>query len=81
MKKIIKVEASELAKYRREIKAATALERRAKARREQWGLPEASAETVGEYILADGNGQPVAVYTVAARKGYVVKDGFSGRLS
>lgn len=79
--KTFKIDPVSLAKYRREMSTSNALAKRAKARREEWGLPEASEANAGEWIGVDGNGQPIAKLTVAHKIGYVVKDSWQARLS
>ena len=79
--KTIKIDAASLAKYRREMNASNALARRAKARREAWGLPEASEANAGEWIVTDGNSQPIARSTVSHKPGYTVKDTWQARLT
>ena len=55
--------------------------RKADGLRKSFGLPEASDQTVGEYVIANLNNEPIGKYTVSPRTGYVVSDGFVGKLS
>jgi len=60
---------------------ATAHSRKADGLRKSFGLPEATDQTVGEYVIANLNNEPIGKYTIAPRTGYAVSDGFVGKLS
>lgn len=77
----IMVKSEDYAKFLRIRAASAALDRKAKALREGFGLPEATAENIGGHVIVDGNKIPVGKFTVAARAGYEVKPGFVGKLS
>ena len=68
-------------KFLRRRAAANALSKMADAFKAQLGLPEAGKGTVGEYLLIDGNGQPLGKATINPRDGYEVKAGFTLRVS
>lgn len=78
---VIVVKAEEFARFLRIRAASAALDRRAKALRESFGLPEADASSVGGHIIVDGNGVAVGKFTVAPRAGYEVKASYIGKLS
>jgi hypothetical protein len=60
---------------------SNAATKRANDLRASLGLPEANKSTVGEYVLIDGNKQPVGKYTVSPKAGFTVKDTFTGKVS
>jgi hypothetical protein len=68
-------------KFLRYRAAANALNKRAESLKAEFNLPEASKQTVGEYILQDGNQQAIGKVTISARDGYTVKPGFTCRIS
>lgn len=68
------------------LKAEIAAAQRAKEKLvEKWetvnGLPKAAADTQGEYVIVNGNGDEIGKVTVAYRKGYMVKDGYRRDIS
>ena len=81
MNKIIKVQSSDWTKFLRIRAASSALAKRAEAIKATWALPEAGPDSVGVWIVVDGNGAAIGKATVASRNGYEVAAGHTLRLS
>ena len=78
---VIVVKSEAFAKFLKIRAASAALDRRAIALRESFGLPESDSSTVGNHSIVDGNNVPVGKFTISPRAAYEVKASFVGKLS
>jgi len=81
MNKIIKVQASDWARFLRIRAASNALAKRAEVIKKTWNLPEAGSENLGTWVIVDGNGAAIGKANIASRNGYEVAAGYTLRLS
>lgn len=79
--KTIIVNAGDFARYLKMRRIANALARKADQLKESFALPEACKANAGDYVIHDGNKQPIGKLTIAHRDGYEVKPGWTARVS
>ena len=81
MKITLQIDAKPFAKLRKLQGEKNALEKKIKTLQDSLGLPSASEETQGEYIIANGNNDEIGKMTIYKRDAFMMPACYIRRIS
>jgi len=81
IKGTVVVNADLFRKYQRTQAGVNAAKKRADMLKAQLGIPAASADTIGAYIITDGNNTPIGKLSVFHKDSFVMPETWQARIS